>query len=283
MSLAAAGAIAAVLSVSCALLAPFAHRGSWPTARVAHPDTCALDDVDWRRPLWHWEAMRGACIVAGLVLSFGASLPVIPMLGAAALTPSIIVRSRAASVRWRARLATTRLLRAAEAALRSGASLPEALRRACEAAADDRLARRPFVEALRAFDLGAPLDRALRNSARLATDSRSRIALETLAMGIASRLPYDRAGVLVASIADRLAFEERLDEEIRARTAGLRAQVVLLALIVPALSAYLAFTVPSLAATLEQPIGRFVLIPAALALEVIGVIASRRAIDGARR
>ena len=102
-------------------------------------------------------------------------------------------------------------------------------------------------------------------------------------MGIASRLPYDRAGILVAAVADRLAFEERLDEEIRARTAGLRSQVLLLALVVPALAAYLALTVPSLAATLAQPIGRFVLIPAALSLEVIGVIASRRAIEGALR
>jgi hypothetical protein len=54
-------------------------------------------------------------------------------------------------------------------------------------------------------------------------------------------------------------------------------------LVVPALAAYLAFTVPSLAATLAQPIGRFVLIPAALCLEAIGVIASRRAIEGALR
>ena len=96
-------------------------------------------------------------------------------------------------------------------------------------------------------------------------------------------MPYDRAGILVAAVADRLAFEERLDEEIRARTAGLRSQVVLLALVVPALAAYLAFTVPSLAATLGQPIGRFVLIPVAAVLEVIGVLASRRAVDGVRR
>jgi hypothetical protein len=54
-------------------------------------------------------------------------------------------------------------------------------------------------------------------------------------------------------------------------------------MLVPAIAAYLGLTVPSLAATLEQPIGRFVLIPAALTLEVLGLIASRRAIDGARR
>jgi Flp pilus assembly protein TadB len=282
MSLPEAGAIAAMLSMSCALLAPFARRGSWRIPRVAHPDIRALDDVNWRRPVWHWEAARAACIVTSLLLAASASVPIAPMVAAAALAPSFVVRSRAASARWRARLATTRLLRATEAALRSGTSLPEALRRACEAA-DDRLARRPFVEALREFDLGAPLNQALRRSAGRAADARSRIALETLAMGIASRLPYDRAGILVAAVTDRLAFEERLDEEIRARTGGLRAQVVLLALIVPALSAYLALTVPTLAATLGQPIGRFVLIPAALVLEVVGLVASRRAIDGARR
>ena len=109
------------------------------------------------------------------------------------------------------------------------------------------------------------------------------MALETVAIGIASRLPHDRAGILIAAVADRLAFEERLDEELRARTAGLRSQVVLLALVVPAIAAYLALTVPSLAATLEQPIGRFVLIPAAFVLEAVGLIASRRAIEGARR
>jgi Flp pilus assembly protein TadB len=283
MTVAAAGALAAALAVSCAVFAPFARRTSFAAVRVAHPDRRPLDDLNWRRPLWQWESLRAAGILAGAMLSFATPLPMVAILGSAALAPSLVVRSRAGAVRWRARLATTHLLRATEAALRSGASLPEALRRACGAATEDRVARGPFVDALRAFDLGAPLDQALRASAARVTDARSQIALETLAMGIASRLPYDRAGTLVAAIADRLAFEERLDEEIRARTGGLRSQVILLALVVPAIAAYLAFTVPSLGATLGQPIGRFVLIPAAVALEVIGVIASRRAVDGARR
>jgi Flp pilus assembly protein TadB len=282
MTPAVAGAIAAALSVACALFVASA-RGKRVSLRVAHPDLRALDDVNWRRSLWHWEVLRASCISAGAVLSSVVPLPLIAVLAASALAPSFFLRSRAAAARWRARLATTQLLRATEAALRSGASLPAALRRACDDASGDRLARRPFVDALRAFDLGAPLDRALQAAAHHATDTRTRIALETLAMGIASRLPYDRAGVLVAAIADRLAFEERLDEEIRARTGGLRSQVLLLALVVPAIGAYLSFTVPTLAATLEQPIGRFVLIPAAVVLEVFGVIASRRAIDGARR
>jgi Flp pilus assembly protein TadB len=283
MSLAAAGALAAALAVSSIVFAPFASRHPWPSMSIRHPDRRSLDDTNWRRPVWQWESVRAGCMLAGASLSLAAPLPMAALLAAGALIPSLVLRSRAGAVRWRARLATTRLLRATEAALRSGASLPEALRRACDATTEDRLGRRPFVDALRAFDLGAPLDHALRASAHRATDSRSRIALETIAMGIASRLPYDRAGILVAAVADRLAFEERLDEEIRARTAGLRSQVVLLALVVPAIAAYLAFTVPSLAGTLGQPIGRFVLIPAAVALELIGLIASRRAIDGVRR
>jgi Flp pilus assembly protein TadB len=283
MSLAAAGALTLALAVSCAVFAPFAPRMAWTSMRIGHPDGAALDDANWVRPLWQWELVRAGSIGAAVLLSLATSVPTAATVVAAALTPSVVIRSRAGAARWRARLATTHLLRAAEAGLRSGASLPESLRRACVGAAGDRLARRPFVDALRAFDLGAPLDEALRKAADRAADPRLRIALETLAMGIAARLPYDRAGILVASVADRHAFEERLDEEVRARTAGLRSQVLLLALVVPAIAAYLALTVPSLAATLGQPIGRFVLIPAAVVLEVTGVIASRRAVAGADR
>ena len=283
MSVAAAGALAVALSVSCAAFALFAHTRASSVLHMAHPDARALDDVNWRRPFWQWETLRAVGIVAGTLLSLATPLPPVAVSAASALAPSLILRSRAAAARWQSRVATTHLLRATEAALRSGASLPEALRRACDTAAGDRLARRPFVDALRAFDLGAPLDQALRASAHRATDPRLRMALETVAIGIASRLPHDRAGVLIAAVADRLVFEERLDEEVRARTAGLRSQVLLLALVVPAIAAYLALTVPSLAATLGQPIGRFVLIPAALVLELVGVIASRRAVEGARR
>lgn len=282
MSAAAAGALAAALSASCAAFALFARTRESPIPRMTHPDARPLDEVNWPRPLWHWEALRAGCIVAGTLLSFATPVPLLGAFAASALAPSLIVRSRAAAARWQARLAMTHLLRAAEAALRSGASLPEALRRACDAASQDRLARRPFVDALRAFDLGAPLDEALRASGRRVADRGARMALETVAIGVASRLPHDRAGTLIAAVADRLAFEERLDEEVRARTAGMRSQVVLLALVVPAIAAYLALTVPSLAATLGQPIGRFVLIPAAVVLEAVGVIASRRAIEGAR-
>ena len=85
---------------------------------------------------------------------------------------------------------------------------------------------------------------------------------------------------MVASVADRLAFEDRLVEEIHARTSGVRAQIILLALLVPAIAAYLAFTLPGLAATLMTPLGLGVLMPGALAFEIAGIVASRRIVRG---
>jgi Flp pilus assembly protein TadB len=274
-----AGALAAALAVTCIVLVPLASRH---IPGFGHPEVRALADAGWRRPLWQWEAVRAAATLVALVVAA-------PALGQPALAaaiglvaPSVVIRIRADAAAKRARIATTRLLRGTEAVLRSGGGLPEALRRAVDAS-DDRVARRPFAEALRMFDLGAPLDEALRSAASGTRDRRARMALETLAIGVTLRLPGDRAGALVAAVTDRLAFEERLDEEVRARTSGLRSQVMLLAAVVPGIASYLAATVPSLGVTLSAPLGRTVLVPAAIALEVIGIVASRRAVEGVVR
>ncbi|TMC78704.1 MAG: hypothetical protein E6J09_03865 [Chloroflexi bacterium] len=278
MSIAAAGALAVALAVTCALVSPIEGLRM---PRSEHPDARTLTAAGWRRPLWQWEGIRAACILVALLLASALALP--PLAGVAGLVaPSVVIRLRADAAARRARVATTRLLRAAEAVLRSGGALPEALRRAVDAS-EDPLARRPFVDALRAFDLGAPLDEALRSSAAATRDRRARMALETLAIGVALRLPGDRAGLLVAAVTDRLAFEERLDEEVRARTSGLRSQVLLLAALVPGIAAYLAVTVPSLGVTLSAPFGRTILVPAAIALELLGIVASRRAVEGVLR
>ena len=266
------------LAVTCALVSPIEGLRM---PRSEHPDARALTAAGWRRPLWQWEGIRAACILVALLLASALGLPSLAGV-AGVVAPSVVIRLRADAAARRARVATTRLLRAAEAVLRSGGALPEALRRAVDAS-EDPLARRPFVDALRAFDLGAPLDEALRSSAVATRDRQARMALETLAIGVALRLPGDRAGLLVAAVTDRLAFEERLDEEVRARTSGLRSQVLLLAALVPGIAAYLAVTVPSLGVTLSAPFGRTILVPAAIALELLGIVASRRAVEGVLR
>ena len=170
------------------------------------------------------------------------------------------------------------LMQSVHAALRSGLPLVRALR---VAIADlDVAARTPFEQALHSFDVGARLDGALREAARASRDRRTALALEALSLVADEQLAASRSAAVVASVADRLAFEDRLGEEIRARTSGVRAQIVLLALLVPAIAAYLAFTLPGLAATLMTPLGLGVLMPGALAFEIAGIVASRRIVRG---
>ena len=59
--------------------------------------------------------------------------------------------------------------------------------------------------------------------------------------------------------------------------------MLLLAALVPGIAAYLAVTVPSLGVTLSAPLGRTVLVPAAIALELLGIVASRRAVESVLR
>lgn len=247
---------------------------------VSHPDARPLADVRWRWGSRAWEALRAAVVGASLLVAVSLDLP-IALAAAAAVGPSFWVRVKAEAARDRARLATTALVRAAEAALRSGLALPESLRRATDAT-EDPIARAPFGAALREFGSGAALDEALARAAGGA-DGRTASALQTLAVGVAQRLPRERVVGLIESVADRLEFEERLDAEVRARAGGARAQVRLLAILVPALALYLAATMPILREVLDSQLGRTVLIPAALVLEGLGIFLSRRFVREALR
>ncbi len=275
-----AGSLAAALSVFALVLAP--SRSFAIVTPVAHPDDEALRDAGWVRPLGAWEALRLAAVLGAALLAFivGVPLPVAVVPGAVA--PSVALRLVADARRARARQGSTRIVQAAHAVLRSGAALPEALRRAT-AGSVDPIARRPFEAALRMFDLGAPLDDALRDAARRVGDDQLRIALETIALGVGERLAVERTATLVGAVADRLAFLERLEAEVRARTSGLRTQVWLLAAVVPCLALYLAFTLPGLAATLTGPLGRTALLPVATLLEVTGIVLSRRFVSAVVR
>ena len=279
MNTAVAGALAAALAACCAALA---LSGALALPAWSHPDAGPLADAGWRRPLRVWEALRLGGALATAMAGAAAGVPPYLTVPLAALAPSLLVRERARAARERGRRGVTRALVAAHATLRSGAPLVEALRSGVEATADP-LARRPFAAALAAFALGAPLDLALRDAAAREPDERTRLALATLALGIAERLSVERVAALVGAVAERLAFDDRLDEEVRARASGARTQVRLLALVVPCLALYLALMTPGVADTLGGPLGRTVLVPAAAALEVAGIILSRRFVAEALR
>jgi len=273
-------ALAGALALAAAILAlALAALGAPSVRRIdRHPDRAALADAGWRFGLAWWEAGRVTSVALGAGLASLVGVP--PILGfVVGLGPSVAVRIRAQGARDRARASVTELLLAAHGMLRSGVALPEALRRA-SVGCEDVLARRPFALALQRFDLGEPLDAAIRDAAANAPDPRTALLLHTLALGVTERLPIERAASLLEALAERAIFEERLAAEVRARAAGVRTQSYALAAVVPCLALYLVATMPGLGATLATPIGRGVLIPLAIVLEVAGVVAARRVVRG---
>jgi Flp pilus assembly protein TadB len=248
--------------------------GSWVPRLGRHPDETALADAGWRLGIPRWEGLRVLMVVAGVALAH--ALAIFPPTGAAlGLAPSIVARLRAQAARDRARASVAQLLLSAHAMLRSGIALPEALRRAASGC-EDRLARRPFEVAIERFDLGDALDDAIRGAVAGSADRRLVATFHTLALGVTERLPIERAASLLEAMAERAVHDERLDAEIRARTAGVRVQSYLLAAVVPALALYLVATMPGLGATLGTVLGRTVLVPGAGVLEIAGIVVSRR-------
>ena len=279
MTATALGALAAAAAALAIGMVPLG--GAWIPRLRRHPDVAVLLDVGWERGLGRWELMRAAAMVVGIALARSAGI--VPFAGAAlGVVPSIVIRIRAQAARDRARGSTARLLVNAHALLSSGIALPEALRRAA-AGCEDRVARRPFELAIERFDLGDALDDAIRAAAAGVRDRRLAATFHTLALGVTERLPIERAAALVEAMAERAVHDERLDAEIRARTAGVRVQSYLLAAIVPCLALYLVATMPGLGATLSTTLGRTVLVPLAAALEVGGIAVSRRIVRGALR
>lgn len=278
MSPAFVGAVALAIAVGGSILSVGVRPG--PTqAGPRHPDALELLDAGIGWGLLRWEAIRGGLVILALITAAAFDLP-LAMAIPAAVGPSVWIRVRAAAARERARRAMTRLVSGTEAALRSGTTLPEALRREANACREP-LARDAVHAAIRAFDLGASLDAGLRSAAANLRDRRGALVLETLGMAAEERLASARAAALLAGLADRLAFEERLEDEVKARASGARQQQKLLALLVPAIAVVLIGSMPSLALALDSTLGRFVLIPGAIALQVAGVVLARRIVNEA--
>ena len=241
-------------------------------ASMTHPERSVLREAGWTSSLRTWESVRVITIICSLALASTVGATPLGLIGA--VVPSIVARTLAARRRDERARQTVALLQMTLAGLRSGAGLTEALRLA--SASGPEVDFGPFAAAVRAFDLGAPLDAALRDARGRTRDHRLVVGLDALSLCVAEQLPASRCVTLIASTIDRLLFEQRIGDDVRARTSGLRLQIALLAALVPGLALYLALTVPGMAETLATPLGRFVLLPLAAILEVVGVLASRR-------
>ena len=261
----------AVWLAAAAALTPRPPRLGW-----SHPESDRLRDAAWPLTGARWEGLRlGLAVLTGLA-GAAAAQDAVASAAVGAAVPSIALRVRSDTRRDRASARALDQLRAVRAALASGATLVEAIRRAAAATSDD-IAARPLRLVVREFAVGVSLSEALR-AATVHGPPRLRPGLRTLAIGVDERLPVPQLCALSGAVVDRMTFDEQLAEEVRARTGGIRLQIWAMAAIVPALALYLAATVPMVGETLRSPLGTRLLIPAGIALELLGIVAARRAV-----
>jgi Flp pilus assembly protein TadB len=169
-----------------------------------------------------------------------------------------------------------RFLQSLLASLTGGSTYLDALRHARLTVTDPWI-REDLDFVIQRFMLNIPLHESMGEiRARIATRNLALI-WETLAICTANNLPTPAARTLFFELSSTVQFNVQLASEVNARSAGQRAQIWLLAIIVPAMYLYLRLMSPQLLNLLDDtPVGRYLLFPAAAALEVTGIVLSLR-------
>lgn len=169
-----------------------------------------------------------------------------------------------------------RLLQSLITGLAAGGTYLDALREARRRCEDAWLSE-DLDLIIQRFLLDAPLHQSI-EEVRARTRTRNLALIwETLAVCTANHLPTQKARGLLTDLSGTVHFNVQMTNEVRARSAGQRAQIWLLAVIVPGMFLYLRWVSPDLLTILDDTVvGRFVLFPLAVALEIGGVLLSLR-------
>jgi Flp pilus assembly protein TadB len=231
-------------------------------------------NVDARRFTLLCMATPPVLVLVGLVLGS----PVVALLGGAAgfVVPRLYLDALVRAQRRRTEAEAPRMLQVILASLASGSTYLEALEEA-RGRATDRWLRDDLDHVITEFHLGVPLERSIAE-VRSATAGRNlALVWDNLAICIANRIPAARAKGLFVELSSTVQFNVQVQQEVRAPPSGQRAQIWLLALIVPGLFLYLRVLDGSLFDVLDATtLGRYVLMPVAVFLEVLGIVLSFR-------
>jgi Flp pilus assembly protein TadB len=204
--------------------------------------------------------------------------PVLAVFGGAAglLVPRLYLAWLVHAQSRRSESEAPRLLQAVLSGLTAGSTYLDALRQARLTCADPWI-REDLDFVIQRFLLDVPLHESLRMvRARVVTRNLGLI-WETLMICAANQLPTQAARTLFFELASTVQFNVQLANEVRARSSGQRAQIWLLAVIVPGMYLYLRLMSPQLLSVLDETtVGRYILFPLAAALEVIGIALSFR-------
>ena len=204
--------------------------------------------------------------------------PVLAILGGAAgmLVPRLYLSWLVHAQARRSEDEAPRLLQSLLASLTAGCTYLDTLRQA-RRATTDRWIREDLDFVIQRFLLDVPLHDSMRERrAHIATRNLA-LVWETLIVCSANQLPTQAARTLLYELSATVQFNVQLANEVRAKTSGQRVQIWLLAVIVPAMYLYLRLVSPDLLGALDQtPVGRYLLVPAAAVLEVLGIYLSFR-------
>jgi Flp pilus assembly protein TadB len=169
-----------------------------------------------------------------------------------------------------------RLLQALLAGLASGGTYLDALRQARQSVTD-RWLHDDLDFVIQRFLLDAPLHESLMSIRARTTTRNLGLIWDTLRICTEHHLPTQKARTLLIELSATVQFNVQLANEVKARSSGQRAQIWLLAVIVPGLYLYLRLMSPQLLSVLDDTmLGRFVLFPLAALLEVAGIVLSLR-------
>jgi Flp pilus assembly protein TadB len=169
-----------------------------------------------------------------------------------------------------------RLLQALLSGLTGGSTYLDALRQARVTCTDPWI-REDLEYVIQRFLLDVPLHESLQAVRARVTTRNLGLIWETLMICAANQLPTQAARTLFFELSSTVQFNVQLANEVRARSSGQRAQIWLLAVIVPGMYLYLRLMSPQLLSVLDETtVGRYILFPLAAALEVIGLALSFR-------
>jgi Flp pilus assembly protein TadB len=169
-----------------------------------------------------------------------------------------------------------RLLQAVLSGLSVGGTYLDALRQARLTCTDPWI-REDLDSVIQRFLLDLPLHESLQAVRSRITTRNLGLIWETLTISAANQLPTQAARILLVELSSTVQFNVQLANEVRARSSGQRAQIWLLAIIVPGMYLYLRLMSPQLLSVLDETaLGRYVLFPLAAALEVVGLALSFR-------
>ena len=220
--------------------------------------------------------ISGGAFTVGAV-AVGLVAPPLAPVGAiaGATAPWVVLRTAVARARARADREALVLLRLLGAHLRAGATYMEALRAAAEGVATPQV-RDDLAWVANRFRLDRPLHGSLAAVAARTPGRHLRLAYRLLVRAIEHGVAGRRAVTALEGLEATVAANLRAHEDLRAKTRGLRIQIVVVAVAIPVIHLYLRGTNPESFTVMDEPLGQFVLLPGAVMCEVLGLYLWRR-------